>query len=144
MFREYMLHSFQYLIFHLLLFKIMNVKIYSVTNCILQHNCHILAAFRSCMPHYQELAATATKITQTRVQLFPPSCYVTYWLLLLCMSILFNILLNNIFFLYELYVQCVSIRMCQGKCCHKFPGNTVPSTTDIHELLRKSGLLDHF
>jgi hypothetical protein len=40
-------------------------------------------------------------------------------------------------FLYESYVKCGSGRKCRRKFPCKFPGITVPSTSDIHELSNK-------
>jgi hypothetical protein len=40
-------------------------------------------------------------------------------------------------FLYESYVKCGSARKRWRKFRHKFPEITVPSTTDIHELINK-------
>jgi hypothetical protein len=39
-------------------------------------------------------------------------------------------------FQYKSYVKCGSARKCK-KNCHKFPRNTVPSTTDIRELIKE-------
>jgi hypothetical protein len=40
-------------------------------------------------------------------------------------------------FLYESYVKCGSAKKCRRKFSQKFPGTTIPSTTDICKLIKK-------
>jgi hypothetical protein len=93
----------------------------------------------------QELCIVAKRYQQLPLKLFRNQCScvlrrVKYWLLL-CVSIRFNILFQQLAFLFKSCVTCGSVRKCREKF-RKFPGITVPSPTGIHELkkVRSAGL----
>jgi hypothetical protein len=86
------------------------------------------------MTHRPEQTVTAAKIIHTTVHLCLTSCFV---LVIVCVDRV-RYTVEQLVFLYEMYLKCGSTGKCWRKFCRKFPGITVPCTTGIHKLILKS------